>query len=236
VRFGLPADVGPDDFSLPEREQIPGPDGVSPEAYAALLGVWRIDPWEDPGAIHLFHLLRDDLPRMHQLMSEWRLLTPGQLELFLGSSAAEHAVPDPDARRHLQVRCRVSRLWVEAWRLGRGRPIDRSTLERSGAVSHTFPDRVSDLSRTLEGDPRALLLLLPEIPRFRRSKIGELETWLVEHGYLSIDKPLETREREARALQDATGLLEPGEIREVVRWLEAGSGWISAGSHEAAGG
>ncbi len=230
VRFGSRSNLGPDDFTVPEREQIPGPDGAVPEAYAARLGVRHIDPWEDPGAIHLFHLLRDDLPRLHRLMSEWGLLTQGQLGLFLGSSVAEHAVPDPDARRRLQGRSRVSRRWVEVWRTARVRPIDGSTLERSGAVSDTFMDRVSDLLREVEGDPHALLHRLPEVPRFRESKIEELKAWLVEHGYLSSDDPLEPREREARVLQDAAGLLEPGEIREVVRWLEGGSGGRSTGS------
>ncbi len=235
VRFGLPSDMGAHDFTLPEREQIPEPDGAAREAYAARLGVPPIDPWEDPGAIHVFHLLRDDLPRVHRLMSDWGLLTQGQVELLLDSAAAEHAVPDPDARRRVGARCRVSRLWVDAWRAGRSRLIDRSTLEQSGAVSDTFIDRVSDLLGEVDGDPTALLHRLPGIPRFWRSKIEELETWLVEQGYLSLDEPLEPVEREARVLQDAAGLLEPGEVREVVRWLEAGTGGSSTASDEEAG-
>ncbi len=224
ARFGSPSEAGPDDFSLAGGEEIPEPAGESPEGYAARLGVPPIDPWENPGAVHLFHLLRDDLSLLHNLISAWGVAAQGPLEGLLKSSAAEHAVPDPDSRMRLMARCRVSRLWVRAWQTGRGRPVGRGALEESGAISETFMDRANGLANELGGDPRALLRALRDLPRFRAGKVEELEVWLEEHGYLLPGDPLGPREREARVLLEARGLLEPGQVREVVSWLEAGVG------------
>lgn len=222
IRFGRPSELEPDRFELPRREPVPEPDGDDPGGYAARLGVPPIDPWEHAGAIHLFHLLRDDLGRLHRLMAGWGLTARGQLEGLLKSSAAEHALPDPGARRRLEARCRVAELWLSAWREGRGRPIDRGVLEQSGAVTETFIARVADLADELGGDPVALLRELPDVPRFRSAKVAELEAWLQANDYLLPGDPLTAEKREARVLREAAGLAEPAEVREVVRWLEAG--------------
>lgn len=222
VRFGRSIDVGPDDFRLPERASIPPPGGEHAAEYAVRLGVPSIDPWTDPAAIHLFHLLRDDLPLLYCLMTDWGLSAQGHLENLLESSAADHAVADAQVRGLLEARCRIARRWLDAWRHGRGKPIDRGVLEVSGAVSHIFINRVADLANQLSGDPQALLRALPGVPRFRSDKVEELEEWLSEHGYLLPGEPLQPQEREVRVLTDAAGLADPGEIREVVRWLEAG--------------
>lgn len=221
VRFARPMESGPDDFGLPEREQIPGPDGVGAAKYAARLSVSPVHPWTDPAATHLFHLLRDDLPLLHRLMTDWGLFAQGHLENLLESSAAEHAVPDAKLRKLLEARCRISRLWLHAWRQGRGKPIDRGVLEECPAISDVFIDRVADLADDLSGDPQALLRALPDVPHFYSSKIEQLEEWLHEHGYLLSGEHLQPQEREARVLTEAAGLADPGEIREVVRWLEA---------------
>jgi len=223
LREGQASVAGADALALPEREEVPAPEEEeSPEAYGARLGVWPVDPWEEPGAIHVFHLLRDDLPRLHGLVAGWGLRTVGQLEGVLGTAAGEAVVPSPALRRRFAGRCRLARLWVEAWREGRGRPVDRGDLERSGAVSERFIDRVSERAEELGGDPRALLEALPDVPRFRSSKVEELEDWLAEHGFLPPGEPLGPEGRRVRVLREAAGVVEPGEVTEVVRWLEGG--------------
>jgi len=74
-------------------EPLPEPASRSPEEYAVLLGVPPVQPWFDAGAIHLFHLMRDDLPLLHQLMEHWRTQRLGELELLLHSNAAQQALP-----------------------------------------------------------------------------------------------------------------------------------------------
>ena len=115
---------------------LPVPNGRSAEAYASLLGVPpRLDPHRPEGGIHLFHLLRDDLALLHALMEAWRILTLGQLEVLLASDAARAALPGEELRHRLCRRCRVVRTWVELWRQGQGRPVDRGVLEQCSAIS-----------------------------------------------------------------------------------------------------
>ncbi len=210
-------------FVLSERTPIPAPAGDTPERYAVRLGVPPVDPWADPAGIPLFHLLRDDLERLHGLMDGRGIRALGPLETFLRDEGSSRvALPDSALREELAGRCQVARRWLEAWRTGRGRPVDRTVLERADAVSDTFLDRVAALADEVAGDPRALVLALQDLPRFQKSKIVELEEWLEEEGYLLPGEPLSPEEREARVLQDAAGILPPARIRACVEWLEAG--------------
>lgn len=224
VRSGTPWDerVGP--FILPESTPVPHPDGDRAEAYAPRLGVPPVNPWKEAGGIHLFHLLRDDLERLHTLMAEWGLECQGQLEALMADPAGELAVPELEVRRRLEGRCSVAAIWVDAWRTGRGKPVGRGVLERSGAVSENFIEEVAALAEEVGGDPGELIAALPDVPRFRANKVDELARWLEEDGHLPPGEPLSQGEREARVLREGAGILPPGEIREVVRWLEAGLG------------
>ena len=130
LRFDRPSETAADAFELPEPDTIPEPGDLSAEEYAARLGAGPIEPWEDPGRIHIFHLLRDDLPRLHRLMSGWGMRLMGPLEGLLAGPAGALAVPQEPLRREWLGRCRAARAWVEAWREGRGRPVDRAALEQ----------------------------------------------------------------------------------------------------------
>jgi DNA repair protein SbcC/Rad50 len=223
LRFARPSEPGAEAFDLPERTPVPAPsDREDPQVWAARLGVPPVNTWEDPGAIHLFHLLRDDPVRLHQLMDAWAVSVLGQLENLLGGSAREAAVPDSELRQTWEARCRLARIWVDAWQKGRGRPVDRGALEASGAVSDTFLDQVTALAREVGGDAQALVTALPDVPRYRAAKVVELKEWLEENGYLPPGEPLDAAGREALVLREGVGLAEPGDIRDVVRRLEAG--------------
>jgi len=230
LRFARPSEPGTETFDLPERTPVPAPsDREDPQVWAARLGVPPVNTWEDPGAIHLFHLLRDDPVRLHQLMDAWAVSVLGQLENLLGGSAREAAVPDSELRQTWEARCRLARIWVDAWRKGRGRPVHRGALEASGAVSDTFLDQVTELAREVGGDAQALVTALPDVPRYRAAKVVELKEWLEENGYLPPGEPLDAAGREALVLREGVGLAEPGDIRDVVRRLEAGLVRIAEG-------
>ncbi len=220
--FGPAAEA--EDFVLPHMEALPAPDGHRPESYAILLGVPPVDPWQPEGNIHLFHLLRDDLPLLHRLMEQWRINTLGQLEGLLRSSAAAGVIGDADLCRRLEGRCAVTRAWVAAWRFGRGKPVDRIALERSGAISDTFIDRVTELAESLNGDGTTLInaLRAGKVARFRSNITDELEEWLEAEGYIVPEEPLTMENRQLRTLTDAASRATPEEILQVVQWLEAG--------------
>jgi hypothetical protein len=225
VRFGGEAAPAAD-LTLPEPELLPEPGNRSAVEYAAALGVPAVDPRQPPGRVHLFHLLRDDLPLLHRLMAQWRVDRLGLLETLLASTAAPTAMPDTAARHTLQGRCAAARAWIAAWRQGRGRPVDRTVLEQSDAVSDTFVDRVAALAEEVNGDAEALARSLREgrVKGFRSSKTEKLEDWLAEQGYIDPAEPLSVEDRERQALMEAAAESSAEEIRKVTTWLEAGMG------------
>ena len=225
VRFPSEASA-PEDYRVETPPSLLAPNGRSAETYASLLGVpSRLDPHRPEGGIHLFHLLRDDLTLLHTLMDTWRIGSLGQLEGLLASDAAQAALPGKDLRRRLRQRCRVVRTWVELWRQGRGRPVDRGVLEQSSAISSTFIDRVADLAAQKQGDGEALVQALRagKVDRFQSRKIDELEQWLADEGYTDDQERLTGEDRRRLTLQRAAPGTEvdAGDVNRVVSWLEA---------------
>ncbi len=223
LRFGEA--VAADDLAVSRLPEVPLPGPLSSEAYGTLLGVPAVDPTLPAGKLHLFHLLRDDLTLLHHLLSAWRVENLGQLELLLGSDAVVNAIPDADTRSKLVARCRLARHWLAAWQQGRGRPVDRTVLAASGAVSDAFIDPASELVAALEGDGRALIagMRRGEVPRFRKEKIDELEAWLETEGYIDSAPVLNAGERLQTTLLSADDATESGAaVQRLVGWLEAG--------------
>ncbi len=223
VRFGT-KHLQPKDFEVETPPPPPPPAVHDAASYAALLGVPHFDPILEPGGMHLFHLLRDDLPMLHRLMATWRITTLGQLEHLLTSNAAEGALPDAAARKRLKQRCNATRAWVDLWRQGRGRPVNRAVLERSGAVSANFIDRAAELADELQGDGTALINALRQgrLRRFLTTKTNELEHWLADKGYTDDQNGLSADERRRLTLtatapqtEDATN------VNRLMDWLEA---------------
>ena len=225
VRF--PSDVFvPNEYRVEAPPSIPAPDGRSAESYASLLGVPpRPDLHRPEGGIHLFHLLRDDLALVHTLMDTWRIGSLGQLEVLLSSDAARTALPGEDLRCRLRRRCRIVRTWVELWRQGRGRPVDRGVLEQCAAISATFIDRVAERAAQVRGDAEALLQALREgkVDRFRIRKTDELAQWLADWGYTDDQERLTAEDRRRLTLQRAAPetAVDADDVNRVVSWLEA---------------
>ena len=225
VRFPSQASA-PEEYRVEAPPSVPAPNGRSAESYASLLGVPpRLDPHQPEGGIHLFHLLRDDLALLHSLMDTWRIASLGQLEVLLASDAARTALPGEDLQCRLRQRCRVVRTWVELWRQGRGRPVDRGVLEQCSAISVTFIDRVAELAAQVRGDAEALVRALRagEVDRFRSRKLYELEQWLAEEGYVDDQDRLTGDDRRRVTLQRAVPAtaVDAGDVNRVVTWLEA---------------
>ena len=225
VRFP-PEEVPPDVYRVEAPLSLPAPNGRSAEEYASLLGVPpRLDPHRPEGAIHPFHLLRDDLTLLHTLVDTWHLSSLGQLEGLLASNAAGAALPADDLRRRLGQRCRVVRTWIELWRRGRGRPVDRGVLEQCAAVSATYIDRAAELAARVRGDGEALVgaLRAGELGRFRSSKTDELEQWLADEGYTDDQERLTGEDRRRLTLQRVAPATpaDAADVNRVVSWLEA---------------
>jgi DNA repair protein SbcC/Rad50 len=172
------------------RRTVPDPGGRDHDDYGALLHVPAFDPWvEGAGRIHLWYLV-DDVHALHDLLA-LGIDRYGKLKEFarLGGTLPV----DPAVVEQADRTARLCRRFGELWRQGRPRPVDRAVLEDSGAISDTFMDRVADLCDELDGCGEALVEALEggDLPRFRAASAEELRDYLLEHGYIRQDEPLD---------------------------------------------
>jgi exonuclease SbcC len=196
--------AAPGDLRILPLSRVPAPLDLTPEAYGLTLAVPRFDPRLEAGLTHLFHLLRDDLPLLHRLLQA-HLSTAGQWRRGRRAALAGGLL-DQDAAARLDARVHALKTFVDAWRIGRGRPVDHHALAASGAVSGTFLDRVTELAEQLAGDGSALLagLRAGQVSHFHRDKIDVLEEYLTAEGHLDPRPPLDepaVRERVFAALE-----------------------------------
>ena len=218
----------PEEVGLPPAvPEPPRPDGILPEEYAVRIGVEPVRPWEHPAGTHVFHFLRDELDLL------WRLLCAGgerlgPLASLLGSGEASLFL-SPAEQSLVRLRIAGAEAWIEAWRVGRGRPVNRDVLAASGAVTPVFIDRLAELADEVDGDARLLLRAMDtgSVPHFRDRNRQRLEEWLREHGYLGDTDLLDPRglERRVAMALSAHGIppeASPAEAAEIARSMEAG--------------
>ena len=224
LRFPRQA-LPPQNYKVALPPPLPSPKNRDPEEYASVLGVPGLDPRQEPGAAHLFHLLRDNLDLLYQLMDSWRVTSLGQFEALLDSDAGSKAVTGTGLQDKLRQRCGAVRTWTALWRLGRCRPVDRIALEQSGAISEKFIDRAAELAENVGENGDALLQALRagKLPRFQTAKIDELEHWLAEEGYTDQQEILPAEERQRLTLQQAMSdtSADVEDINQVITWLES---------------
>ena len=195
----------PEEVGLPPpAPEPPRPGGSHPEEYAVRIGALPVQPWEHPAGIHVFHFLRDDLELL------WRLLRAGVERLGTLASLLDSGEAglflSPDEQSVLRLRVAGAQAWLEAWREGRGRPVDRDVLAASGAITPIFIDRLVELAGEVDGDPRLLLRAMDTgaVPRFWGRNRQRLEEWLRENGYLSDAGPLDAHHLERRVAMALT--------------------------------
>ena len=189
----------PEEVGLPPAApEPPDPGGLHPEEYAVRIGALPVQPWEHPAGVHVFHFLRDDLDLVRRLLRAGveRL---GPLASLLDSDEARLFL-SPAEQSSVRLRVAGARAWLEAWREGRGRPVDRDVLAASGAITPTFIDRLVELAGEVDGDPRLLLHAMDTgaVPRFWGRNRQRLEEWLRENAYLGDADPLDARGLERR--------------------------------------
>ncbi len=215
------------EYDISPPSSLPSPEGQTPEDYASALGVPPFNPHLEPGATHLFYLLRDNLDLLCQLMENWRIASLGQLEGLLNSDAVSAAIADSELQSRLRHRLKTVRAWITLWSRGRGRPVNRIALEQSGIVSETFMDRLSDLAGTVNEEGKTLVeaLRAGKVSRFQSSKIEELERWLADEGYIEQEPVLSADERRRLTLQQVMSVpnADVEDANRVITWLESAS-------------
>src|SRR5690606_7336875 len=117
------------------RRGPPAPTGADHAEYGRILGVPRIDrASEEVAGVHLWYLV-EDAERLHGLLrlgpERW-----GSLEALTRDGG--RLLVDEQLMDRLRIRVRAAEAFLDAARVGVGRPVDRAVLEDSGAVTATF--------------------------------------------------------------------------------------------------
>ncbi|MQA90554.1 MAG: hypothetical protein GEU90_10005 [Gemmatimonas sp.] len=217
---------------VPWRAGSPAPP-VLPDAsvhdhdsFGRALDLGPLDPLgTSPDGIHLWYLLEDvDLLSrcLNVGIERW-----GPLRRYVGHAEGGEILRVGPALGAIEACARGLEALLSGYSIGRGSPVDRYVLERSGAVSATFLDRVAALARAHDGDAERLLAALEnrEITRFPRRKIDQLRARLSDEGHLDMREPLSPGELRARVVRGMThylsdGVIDADTIRRLLRRVE----------------
>ena len=217
---------GPSELRVRPGPRVPEPVGVTPAEYGSALGVPPFRPGHGSARQHFFYLLADDLELLRELLKSG-VERAGQWTTVAGSPLASGlAARFPKAGR-IDVRVQLLEVFCEVWNCGRGRPVDRSALAASGAVSSRYIDGVAEIARELDGDAAALLETIrgksdARVRGFYRAKAEALEKHLRDGGYID-DRPVPGEgEVRLRVLASAPAAELPREVATelVDSWLE----------------
>jgi len=204
IRWDQAAIKNIDELKLPERATVTKHDGLAPEQYAMALGVPAAHVHAPIEALHLFYLLRDDLPLLYELIAKYRIDTVGKWLSFSQSGRADKLL-SPQACKRLDAVCAGAREIQRAATVGRGKPVDAQALEESGAVSDTFMPVLRDLIRDVGGDAKAMLDIIDDpsddrVKGFRKRSRAELHEFFEERGYIDANARLDISDIYARTV------------------------------------
>ncbi|HUZ61426.1 MAG TPA: hypothetical protein VMU83_21805 [Hanamia sp.] len=179
-------EVGFSSFEL--IQNIPSGEGKSHEEYGKLLNVTAFNPLtEEKEHLHLWYLLEDKELLRNCLTKGIKYY--GQLDSFIRHNGKIEEL-NKVTLVSIQNKTMFLQRFLELYRIGRSRPIDRDILQHSGAVSYKFIEAVTEKLKDLEWNPRKLVMALNkgEVSGFRKNKAEELEEYLTAEGYFDKEE------------------------------------------------
>ncbi len=206
-------------WKAPQSAPAPPPPapGEDAAAYARRLGAPPPDPFAGVDTWHPVWLLPDHLAAVHRLLAAGISRLGAWKELHRAGAA----LLEPPQAALLRARARLAREALEAWRVGRGRPVSWDQVAASGAVSERFEGDVRELVERHGRDPQRLVAEVRTLKGFRAAKAEQLEAHLEAEGILDRREPLSGDAVLARALASAEAALAEAGIdpAEAARWL-----------------
>ncbi|WP_330632891.1 AAA family ATPase [Halocatena halophila] len=181
--------------------KVPSPNGHDHETYEKELGVDPFNLHRGVETAHLWYVV-DDVDTLHQLLEigveHWGPLS----NMLQWGNGSLHAV-NSDQVTIAQENAAALGEFTDAWKIGRGDPVDRAVLEASGAVSETFIDEVTALAESVTWDGKQIVKALHngEVNRFRSEKADELEAYLEANGYIKPRDTLDNGQIRARVIE-----------------------------------
>lgn len=135
------ADLPPAPASSLRLHAVPPPGDMDHRAYGAALKIPPID-LGNGGAdgVHLWYLV--DGPALLYRLLALDAETWGGPRMLVDAGRPQPAGQDECGYARLHALARTMERLLEVRRIGRGRPVDREALERSGVISDRFMDRV----------------------------------------------------------------------------------------------
>ena len=191
LRGGRAASATPLRLAAVDLPRPAAPGGMSHDEYGRLLEV----PGLNPAAGHLDDLhvwhLTDDVELVHRLLCH-HIVTWSQLGTLLEHGGAGLVAVDERTLARILAAASAVTAACEAWRVGRGRPVDREVLQDSQCVTDAFIDELSAIAQDRHGNAQQVLEALEgnQLKRWRAANTQRLREYFEEHGFLSKDAPL----------------------------------------------
>ncbi|WP_416838760.1 ATP-binding protein [Haloferax sp. DFSO52] len=181
----------PDFGILGTTKAVPAANGESHAQYGSVLDVPPFSPRQGAGSAHLWYLVEDTDLLYHLLemgIEHW-----GQLKTLLNQNNGTAVIDDDEQLEAIQLNGIALEEFVKSWRVGRGKRVDRSALEKTGAVTESFIDQVSELAEEVDGNAMQIISGLQDgkVNRFRTRKIDELEEFFEQNGYIEEQETLD---------------------------------------------
>lgn len=201
----------------------PAPEpGMDHAAYGRMLQAPPLDPRpETVDTAHIWHFL-DDSSIVHLLL-QMRIDRWGQLRRFVesGLQGLLVSIADPGLRQRCgeaieraRILARAAEAACEAWRIGRGKPLDRAAIVSCPAITPNFVDVISAIARDHGGDARAVLAALEgnEVKYWRQGNTPRVREYFEQAGFLTDESPLDRAQVLAGALAAAADALADGRL------------------------
>ncbi len=173
---------------------VPSPNGKNHSQYAKDINPVTFDLLCDTTKkLHLWYIIEDT-----ELL--YRCLNKGiqyweQLQNFLNYKGQIEGLTD-EIKQELRDKVTIIDAFIEAYRIGRSKPIDRSILIASDTISDKFIDKVDSLLKSLNGDPEKLISALKtrQVAWLQNKYIDALNDYLETEEYIDNAEPLPLNE------------------------------------------
>jgi len=220
LRSGGRREVSPLSIAPVETQPVLAPNGLTYEQYGGRLGVPGLDPAAgSTGRVHLWHLLNDS-DVLYDLLQRG-VTTWGQLRTLLDAGGGALVNSGGAAITLAEVAARGVEAACNAWRIGRGKPVDRAVLLESGCVTDRFIDRVTELAERFGGDAGNLLSALdgPDRPaRWPGKSTQKLRDYLEAAGFIDSQTQLPREQIRLRVVGALAEDLRNGRIDQ--EWID----------------
>ena len=178
------------DFPLAPQD-IVSPEGHDHQSYGKALDVPPFNILNnDLEQLHLWYIIED--PKLLYNCLKTGIIYWGQMDSFLKNDGHIKSL-DEQVIRQIRQKAGLLGQFIDLYRQGRPRLINREVLENSDAVSDKFIDPVNQKLNEAGGDPQKLLNALKngEVSGFRQKQIDRLEDFFISENYIPETQPLD---------------------------------------------